>query len=131
LGRNDPDGWSTFNGNIGDVFLYDTALSDAERRQLEADLTNKFLSPATFTINASAGTGGTIDPSGAVIVNSGSDQVFTITPAPGYAVANLMVDGISVGAVLIYTFNDVAADHTISVIFAPIAARARSWELWE
>lgn len=34
LGRNEPDAWSTFNGAIGDVFLYKTALSDAERREL-------------------------------------------------------------------------------------------------
>ena len=34
LGRNEPDGWSTFNGEIGDVFLYKTALSDAERKEL-------------------------------------------------------------------------------------------------
>jgi len=130
VGRNDPDGWSTFNGNIGDVFLYNTALSDAERQRLEADLTNKFLSPATFTINASAGAGGTIDPSGAVIVNSGADQAFTITPSPGYAVASLMVDGAPIGAVPIYTFNDVTADHTISVTFAPIPAAGTAWEMY-
>ena len=34
LGRNEPDGWSTFNGEIGDVFLYKTALNDAERKEL-------------------------------------------------------------------------------------------------
>jgi hypothetical protein len=34
LGRNEPDAWSTFNGEIGDVFLYKTALSDAERKEL-------------------------------------------------------------------------------------------------
>ena len=31
VGRNNPDGWTTSNGNIGDVFLYKTALTDAER----------------------------------------------------------------------------------------------------
>jgi len=34
IGRNEPDGWSTFNGEIGDVFLYKTALSDEERGEL-------------------------------------------------------------------------------------------------
>ena len=34
LGRNEPDAWSTFNGEIGDVFLYKSALSDAERKEL-------------------------------------------------------------------------------------------------
>jgi hypothetical protein len=34
VGRNEPDAWSTFNGEIGDVFLYKSALSDAERKEL-------------------------------------------------------------------------------------------------
>ena len=36
VGRNAPDGWTAFNGAIGDVFVYTTALSDPERQQLEA-----------------------------------------------------------------------------------------------
>lgn len=36
LGRNAPDGWTAFNGQIGDVFIYKTALTDAERKELEA-----------------------------------------------------------------------------------------------
>jgi len=35
LGRNAPDGWTAFNGEIGDVFVYSVALSATERRQLE------------------------------------------------------------------------------------------------
>ena len=59
VGRNNPDGWSAFNGDIGDVFVYKVALTDAERQQLEADLYNKFIS---FFITASASYGGTISP---------------------------------------------------------------------
>jgi hypothetical protein len=36
IGCNGPDGYTTFNGQIGDVFLYKTALSEAERKLLEA-----------------------------------------------------------------------------------------------
>ena len=36
IGCNGPDGYTTFNGQIGDVFLYKTALSEVERKQLEA-----------------------------------------------------------------------------------------------
>ncbi|MFC1601233.1 beta-L-arabinofuranosidase domain-containing protein [Candidatus Sumerlaeota bacterium] len=43
IGRNNPDGWSTFNGNIGDVFLYKTALSDPERQELEAYIAAQLL----------------------------------------------------------------------------------------
>ena len=42
VGRNGPDGWSTFNGNIGDVYIYTTALSFSERVQLENLIRTKF-----------------------------------------------------------------------------------------
>ncbi len=61
----------------------------------------------TYTITASAGTGGAIDPSGAVSVDLGADQAFTITPNTGYHVADVLVDSVTVGAVTTYTFNDV------------------------
>ena len=35
IGRNAPDGWTTVNGHIGDVFIYNVALSDADRKELE------------------------------------------------------------------------------------------------
>ena len=41
IGRNWPDGWTTFNGQIGDVYLYKTALSGTERQELEAYITTK------------------------------------------------------------------------------------------
>ena len=44
VGRNAPDGWSAFNGAIGDVFAYTTALSDADRQQLEAWIANSLTS---------------------------------------------------------------------------------------
>ncbi|RJP32150.1 MAG: DUF11 domain-containing protein, partial [Actinobacteria bacterium] len=71
-----------------------------------------------FTITASAGSNGTIDPAGAVTVNYGDDQAFTITPDAGYHVSDVLVDGSSVGAVTSYTFEDVQADHTIDASFA-------------
>ena len=43
---------------------------------------------------------------------------FTITPASCYQIADVLVDGVSVGAVASYTFNDVAANHTIAASFA-------------
>src|SRR5439155_2970915 len=51
-----------------------------------------------YTITASAGSNGSISPSGAVTVNSGASQSFTITPAANYHVADVLVDGSSVGA---------------------------------
>ena len=70
-----------------------------------------------YTIKATAGTGGSISPSGNVSVREGRDQTFTITPDKGYAVANVKIDGKSIGAVKSYTFENVSRTHTIEVIF--------------
>ena len=70
-----------------------------------------------YTIKATAGTGGAISPSGNVSVREGRDQTFTITPDKGYAVANVKIDGKSIGAVKSYTFENVRRTHTIEVIF--------------
>ena len=70
-----------------------------------------------YTITASAGSGGVIDPSGSVRVSRGSDKTFTITANEGYEIADVLVDGESVGAVRSYTLENVKTNHTISVTF--------------
>ena len=70
-----------------------------------------------YTIKATAGTGGSISPSGNVSVREGRDRTFTITPDKGYAVSNVKIDGKSIGAVKSYTFENVRRTHTIEVIF--------------
>jgi len=72
----------------------------------------------TYAITASAGANGSISPTGAVTVNHGASQTFTITPNSGYRVANVLVDGSSVGAVTSYTFSNVTDNHTIAASFA-------------
>ena len=78
--------------------------------------------PATFTLTASAGSNGTISPSGAVSVNYGGNQTFTFTPATGYQVASVAVDGTAVTTASSYSFSNVTASHTISVTFAPLTS---------
>ena len=70
-----------------------------------------------YTIEATAGAGGSISPSGNASVREGRDQTFTITPDKGYAVSNVKIDGKSIGAVKSYTFENVSGTHTIEVIF--------------
>ena len=77
-----------------------------------------------YTIKATAGAGGSISPSGSVSVREGRDQTFTITPDKGYAVANVKIDGKSIGAVKSYTFENVRSTHTIEVIFVKGIASA-------
>lgn len=71
----------------------------------------------TYVITASAGNGGSITPSGKVEVVKGEDQSFAIKANAGYAIADVLVDGKSVGVVSTYTFEDVAKKHTIAVTF--------------
>ncbi len=72
---------------------------------------------ATYIITASSGDGGGISPGGTVQITSGSDQTFTITPYGGYGVADVTVDGTSVGAISVYTFSNVTGNHTINATF--------------
>jgi hypothetical protein len=69
-------------------------------------------------ISASAGPNGSISPSGDVVVGYNAGQSFTITPDTGYHVADVIVDGSSIGAVTKYKFDNVTASHTISAAFA-------------
>lgn len=75
----------------------------------------------TYSITASAGENGTITPTGTVTASEDSDQTFSMTPADGYQIQDVLVDGASVGAVNTYLFSDVRADHTISVSFFPLS----------
>jgi hypothetical protein len=72
----------------------------------------------TLTITASAGANGTVTPAGATTVSYGGSQSYTIAPATGYHIADVLVDGVSVGAVSSYPFSNVTASHTISASFA-------------
>ena len=80
--------------------------------------------PVTYTINASAGTGGGISPTGTLTLNSGASQAFTIAAAAGYRVADVKIDGASVGAVTSYSFANLSANHTISATFAQTPSSA-------
>ncbi|MFI5252140.1 MAG: T9SS type A sorting domain-containing protein, partial [Bacteroidota bacterium] len=71
-----------------------------------------------FTITASAGSNGTITPSGAVSVNYNTSQHFSIAPATGYHVDSLIIDGSPITSDTQYTFTGVTANHTIRVHFA-------------
>lgn len=77
-------------------------------------------------ITASAGPGGSISPSGLVSVNAGSSRTFIISPDSGYDIADVKVDGSSVGSVSTYAFSNLQANHTIAASFsesipAPVA----------
>ena len=71
-----------------------------------------------YAITASAGSWGSISPKGQVLVDPGAGKSFVITPDSGYKINNVMVDGISQGAIASYTYSNVQANHTISASFS-------------
>jgi hypothetical protein len=74
----------------------------------------------TYTITATTGANGTITPIGATTVNCGANQTFTITPANGYEINQVLVNGVNNPAAVAagsYTFVNVTANQTISVTF--------------
>jgi uncharacterized protein YkwD len=72
----------------------------------------------TYAITATAGPGGSISPEGSISINQGSDITFSLTPDPGYSVAEVLVDGGPVNIATSYTFSNVGRNHTIDVNFA-------------
>lgn len=87
------------------------------------------LAPVTiipYNITASAAANGSIVPNGITSVNCGTNQQFTITPAGGYSVQDVLVDGISQGPLNTYSFNNVTANHTISASFT-LACQPNTW----
>jgi hypothetical protein len=80
----------------------------------------------TYTIEASAGDNGSIDPSGEISVNHGGNQVFTINPNQGYRISFVNVDGSNINLGTDgnwnagnrqYTFSNVTQNHTIEAGF--------------
>jgi hypothetical protein len=70
-----------------------------------------------YTITPTAGANGSISPSAPQTVASGGSVAFTITPATGFVVDDVLVNGASVGAVTSYEFTDVKANGTIAASF--------------
>ncbi len=74
----------------------------------------------TFNITATADSGGTISPTGFVIVPQDSSKTYTFTPNTGFY-TNFYLDGSDVPLTgNSYTFNHIQANHIIDVKFKPI-----------
>ncbi|MCL2539881.1 MAG: InlB B-repeat-containing protein [Firmicutes bacterium] len=82
-----------------------------------------------FTIEASAGSNGSITPSGYVSVNHGENESFTFNPSTGYRVVGVEIDGTALTSTALedvinangYTFTNVTGDgHSIHVTFTII-----------
>jgi hypothetical protein len=74
----------------------------------------------TIIISSSAGSGGTITPSGNISVDYGSSRSFEITPNQGYNIADVRIDHVSAGRVTEHTFRNITTGHSIYATFSPV-----------
>ena len=135
----------TPHGDYAELIVLNTGtntLADSDRQMIEGYLANKWWGTGASnplpsghpyknsaptnavvynTITATNGVGGTISPAGTNYVAQGQNQIFTIAPLAGYAIANVIVDSVSVGSVTSYTFTNVLANHTIGVNFTALS----------
>jgi hypothetical protein len=131
----DVNSYLVANLNAGTTYYF--AVTSYNTAGLESGYSNQAsttfaATPVTYTITASAGAGGTVTAVSnsnvsvasngtstitSVQVASGSNQSFNIAAASGYKVADVQVDGKSVGAVTSYSFSNVTATHSLSASF--------------
>ncbi len=81
-------------------------------------IADRIVDKLTLTVTATAQSGGTITPSGVNVVKEGDSLTFTITPDSGYMISDVLADGVSVGSVSTYKFENITADHTITASFS-------------
>jgi hypothetical protein len=121
------DASQTFNFTPSSGYEIDDVLVDGESVGNSASYTfnnvnddhtiNVSFKMVTYTITATAASDGSISPEGDVEVVSGEDQTFNISANDGYKVSDVLVDGVSQGAISSYTFTAVVADHMIDAQF--------------
>ena len=70
-----------------------------------------------FQINAQAGFGGSIEPSGEIIVNEHSEQAFKIIPQSGFMIKEVYIDHNPIGPKNFFILPDVRKDFDINVYF--------------
>lgn len=103
--------------------LYFFALTAFDTDGLESDYSEEVsyetetTGETTYTITASTTGQGAVSPGGTVTATAGESRTFTISAAGNYHIADVAVDGTSVGQVGTYTFNNINASHTISAVF--------------
>ncbi|MFA5073121.1 MAG: PKD domain-containing protein [Nitrospirota bacterium] len=71
-----------------------------------------------YDIIVTAGSGGSISPSGVITISQGKNLAFTITPDTGKYIQDVLLDNVTVGSAATYTISNVTANHTIEARFS-------------
>jgi hypothetical protein len=111
--------WGTMDNQKIDQSIYDFKNDFTLGTVTIAPVLDSPNTQAPTFANASAGIGGSIAPNGIVYLKFGGSQTFNITPNAGYHIADVLVNGTSIGDVNSYFVHDVSGAVTISASFAP------------
>ena len=109
-------------------FVGDNMAADEGNRLTFNNISIDGVSLEAYTISATTGAYGSINPHGNIGVYHGVDQPFTITPDEGYAIKNVTIDGedalnlidIDGNGIGTYVFENVIDNHTIHATFASL-----------
>ncbi len=129
----DENGIYTFENLIDDVYeivveipgvdmetTYDVTITESvdnvENRNFVVTNSGINTTPQ-LAIVATSTNNGTISSSGTTMLNAGDGKSYTITAANGFYIKDVLVNGLSVGAVSIYNFTNVNSNQTIHAIF--------------
>jgi len=97
--------------------IFDVEECEPETPPVTTTTTTTTTTAAAYTITASVDDHGTITDEGATSVSQGSSKAYSMdTVSTACGIVEVLVDGVSIGKVNSYTFDDVNADHTIHVI---------------
>ncbi|MBI5021906.1 MAG: hypothetical protein HZB59_10765 [Ignavibacteriales bacterium] len=102
----------TVDGIRTDSISSYTFINITDNHSIEA-----FFSINSYTINAVADANGTISPAGSLVFNYGSSQSYSMIADFGYHIDSVFVDGLFVGSLAIYIFDNINTDHNIRVTF--------------
>ena len=74
----------------------------------------------SYVIRASCSSGGTISPSGDLVIGIDGTMTYNFAPNKGYEISDVKVDNVSIGKISTYTFYSVTASHSIHVEYEKI-----------
>ena len=125
-GRYRFDGWKLDGDTSGKVYTNDKVKAMVINGNMTFTASYTYVggssgggsgSVSSYIIKATAGANGSISPNGTISVSRGANKTFSIKANAGYEIADVRVDGTSVGTVRTYEFKNVTKAHEIYATF--------------
>ncbi len=115
-----PNGASAFAGWFGGgcTGTASCIVTMSQATAVTATFDVSLVPPVAYSVTASVSDNGTISPTGTVTAVEGSTVNFSVKADVGSSIADVFVDGVSVGAIDSYSFISLGADHTITAKFS-------------